>query len=276
VDRLLAIVLETEEKAQAAMRALRHLDRKGDITLNASGSISKDANGHVSALRSADASAMGDIGAGVAVVRPGSGRGHPAGPAPTMVAPGSSDDMHGFWLAGVGLHFVEEASKFLKPGQVAVVADVKETWTIPLDMAMAAVGGTVLRRARLDVVQAEFDQDITSIRQEIRRLEVVYERALGGMSSRSQDRIDATASPTSKSAMRITLKLTKLERETAIHVRAIEVQAAKAQEKASLRRTTRLARLRKRYEKRVARLSQAEESLNKNRPRASNARQASG
>lgn len=121
-------------------------------------------------------------------------------------------------------------------------------------MAMEAVGGTVMRRARVDVVQAEFDQDITAIKKEILQLEAVYRHAQGEAQARLQDKIDAAASHPSTIAARATLKLARLGRETAVHVRAIEVQAIKAQAKATLRRATRLAGLRKRYEKRAARL----------------------
>lgn len=126
MNRLLAIVLDTEEKAGATMRELRHLDRKGDITLNALTSVSKDADGHVNAMHTADVPGIDGAGAGLAADRPVGGRGHIASLGEASASRGSLHDTHDFWVAGMGLHFVEETLKFLKPGQVAVLTDVKE------------------------------------------------------------------------------------------------------------------------------------------------------
>jgi hypothetical protein len=52
------------------MRELRHFYRKGDITLNALASISKDANGHVNAVHAVDFSEINGAGAGLAADRP--------------------------------------------------------------------------------------------------------------------------------------------------------------------------------------------------------------
>jgi uncharacterized membrane protein len=41
----------------------------------------------------------------------------------------------------------------LKPGQYAVVADVSENWTTPIDTQMGRIGGKVFRRARKDIRQ---------------------------------------------------------------------------------------------------------------------------
>lgn len=238
MNRMLVIVLDTEAKAEAALRELRHLGGKGDITLYAAGMVSKAADGHVSAMKGAD------------------------------TLPGA---MQTFWAEGVGLHFVEEALIFLKPGKVMVVADVEEQWTIPLDMAIEALGGTVMRRARKDVIQGEFDQDIAAIKKEMLQLEAVYRHATGEAQTRLRTRIDASASDTLKGPTRATLKLVKLGQETAVHVRSIEARAVKAQEKVRLRLATRLARVRKRYEKRAAKLSRAREPIKEDGRRASSA-----
>jgi hypothetical protein len=236
MNRMLVIVLDTEAKAEAALRELRHLGGKGDITLHVAGMIAKAADGHVSAMKGADTS------------------------------PVARQD---FWVEGVGLHFVEEALIFLQPGKVMVVADVEEQSTLPLDVAMEALGGTVMRRARTDVVQGEFDQDIAAVKQEIIPLEAVYRHARAQAQKRLQARIDASASDTSEVPTRATLKLVKLGQETAIHVRSIEARAVKAQEKVRLRLATRLARVRKHYEKRAARLSRARAPIGEDGRRAS-------
>jgi hypothetical protein len=48
--------------------------------------------------------------------------------------------------------FVQEVQRDLKPGTFAVVAEVSEEWTAPLDTRMEAVGGTVARERRWDFI----------------------------------------------------------------------------------------------------------------------------
>ena len=53
--------------------------------------------------------------------------------------------------AAVGEDFVDDVSAALSPGKVAVVAEVEEDWTTPVDARMDAIGGIVFRRALSDV-----------------------------------------------------------------------------------------------------------------------------
>ena len=49
--------------------------------------------------------------------------------------------------ARVGEDFVDDVSKSLTPNKVAIVAEIDEEWTAPVDTRMEALGGTVFRRA---------------------------------------------------------------------------------------------------------------------------------
>ena len=53
--------------------------------------------------------------------------------------------------ARIGGDFLDDVSKSLTPNKVALVAEVEEEWTTPVDTRMEALGGTVLRRALWDV-----------------------------------------------------------------------------------------------------------------------------
>jgi len=51
-------------------------------------------------------------------------------------------------IAGVNDEFLDDVGKELSPGKYAVVAEVEEGWTLPVDTKMEALGGVVYRSKR--------------------------------------------------------------------------------------------------------------------------------
>jgi uncharacterized membrane protein len=47
--------------------------------------------------------------------------------------------------------FIDDVTKVLLPNSIALVAEIEEDWTTPVDTRMEALGGTVFRRALSDV-----------------------------------------------------------------------------------------------------------------------------
>jgi hypothetical protein len=56
--------------------------------------------------------------------------------------------MRDIWVAGVDIDFIAQAQARLQTGKVALVAEIEEEWVVPVDTALEAVGGQVLRRSR--------------------------------------------------------------------------------------------------------------------------------
>ena len=54
--------------------------------------------------------------------------------------------------SGVDVTFVDDVSKALTVGKTAVLAEVEETWTTPVDTRLHKLGGMVFRRLRGEVV----------------------------------------------------------------------------------------------------------------------------
>ena len=48
----------------------------------------------------------------------------------------------------------------LQPGKFAVVAEIQEDWTTPVDTRMEAIGGKVFRRALSEVKHAVNEEDV--------------------------------------------------------------------------------------------------------------------
>lgn len=70
----------------------------------------------------------------------------------------------------VGEDFLEEVTKSLTPNKVALVAQVEETWTTPVDTRMEALGGTVFRRSLAEVRQDIQDRDIAAMKADVAQL----------------------------------------------------------------------------------------------------------
>jgi uncharacterized membrane protein len=69
--------------------------------------------------------------------------------------------------ARVGEDFVADVSKTLTPNKVAVIAEVEEGWTTPVDTRMEAMGGTVLRRALWEVEDKIHDERVAAMKADV-------------------------------------------------------------------------------------------------------------
>lgn len=97
--------------------------------------------------------------------------GGPVGAAAGALTGTAAGAVRESWAAGVDLVFIEEATQHLQPGKVALVAEIEEEWVIPVDSALEAAGGRVLRRTRTEVAEAQFDHDVAAFKSEIEELE---------------------------------------------------------------------------------------------------------
>ena len=130
MNKLLVAVFNNETAADAGLNALRTLHAAGDITLYATGVLTRDAQGVVSVRKSMDAGPIGTA-TGLAV---GSLIGLLGGPLGVVVGAATGSvvgAVRDYWAAGVGLDFIEEATQHLQPGKTALVAEVEEEWIMP-------------------------------------------------------------------------------------------------------------------------------------------------
>lgn len=191
MNKMLIAVFDTETAADAGVHALRQLHAEGDISLYASGVIAKDAHGLVTVKAPLDGGLAG-TGVGLAVGSLIGLLGGPVGLAVGAVTGTVVGAVRDYWVAGVGLDFIEQAEKMLKPGKVAVVAEIEEDWIIPVDSALEAAGGVVFRRSRSDVAEARFDHDIAAFRAELKSLELEASKATGQARAKLQAQAAAT------------------------------------------------------------------------------------
>ena len=168
MDNYIAVVFPTDEDAFAGLHALWNLDSTSDITVHGAAVLHRDKFGYVNvATKQTDPGVRTAIGVGVGALL-----GALAGPigaaAGASVAAGTAVGV-GAAAGGVigvtadavksGEHdqAAYEAGFALKPGQSAVVAEVSEDWTTPIDTEMKRLGGTIYRRAKGAVRSDAFD-----------------------------------------------------------------------------------------------------------------------
>ena len=156
MDKVLVVVFDSERKAYEGLRALQELSEEGSINLYSNGVIARDASGKVVPLQQGDVGLLYDL----------------------------AQD-------GVGEDFVSEVEQSLRPGKVAVVAEIGEEWTLPVDTRMEALGGVVHRRAYGEIVDAQIERDVATLNAEIDEMEADLNRASGEARAKLQKQVDA-------------------------------------------------------------------------------------
>lgn len=176
MERMLVVVFDTETKAYEGRTALLQLDAEGSISVLAFAIISKDKQGNVMVKQADEPGPLGTL-VGTSA---GSLIGLLAGPVGLAVGAsaglfaGMITDLNNARVSG---DFLDEVSKQLQPGRFAIVSQVQEDWTTPVDVRMEALGGTVLRRALSDVTQAANEQEVNAMKADLAELKAEHAQA---------------------------------------------------------------------------------------------------
>lgn len=80
--------------------------------------------------------------------------------------------------------FVEEVNRHLKIGKVALGAEIDKESVIPVNDALTAVGGKVLRRTCTEVAEAQFEQNIDALEVDNAALESEASQPIGAAQTR--------------------------------------------------------------------------------------------
>jgi hypothetical protein len=69
---------------------------------------------------------------------------------------------------------MQDVNKELRPGTYALLAEIREGWTAPVDESMREIGGTVFRRSLWDVADAVDDEEIDAIKSAIHQMKLEH------------------------------------------------------------------------------------------------------
>ena len=131
MGRYIVCVFDGDRSVYDAARAVQQLDDEGSIAVYEAAIISKDAGGEV---RIEDAAEDMPFGTGTG-----------------MLLGGLLGLLMDADVAGVDDDFLDTITRKLEPGNFALIAEISEGWTVPLDTRIEELGGTIHRGWRVDV-----------------------------------------------------------------------------------------------------------------------------
>src|SRR5215470_1485145 len=227
MDRMLVVVFPNESKAYEGKGALQQLDSEGSISVYAYAVLTKNADGTTTLKQGDDVGPIGTLlgtsfGSLIGLL------GGPAGAAIGAAAglgAGSAADLDN---ARIGSDFIDDVAKVLLPNRVALVAEIEEDWTTPVDTRMEAIGGTVFRRALSDVEDTVDDEDVAAIKADMAQIKAEHAQARAERKAKLQEKINQL-----DSKLQALLQKAKDQREAAKRDAQIKVDILKAKAKAA-------------------------------------------
>jgi uncharacterized membrane protein len=226
MDRMLVVVFDTEKKAYEGSKILLELENEHSIVVFAHTVIGKSAAGEVTVRQSDDSGPLGSLvgtSVGGLIGLLGGPVGLAVGTATGLVV-GSTVDLSN---ASVGADFIDDVSRYLLPNTFAVVAEIQEEWTTPVDTRMEAIGGIVFRRALSEVKDEIDDADAAAMRADIAQLKAEHAQARADRKAKLDNKINQL-----ESAIQVRLQKAR-ERRQAVQQRTqakVEILKRKAAE----------------------------------------------
>lgn len=169
MERMLVVVFDDETKAYQGKSALRQLELERNVTIHAGAVVVKNPDGTTTVKQYDEVEPVGTV-VGSSVGGLIGLLGGPVGVAIGAVSGLTVGAISDYGSARVRDDFVEEVSNALTPNKVAVIAQIEEEWTTPVDTRMEALGGTVIRRALSDVREQLQNQEAAALKAEVTEL----------------------------------------------------------------------------------------------------------
>ena len=253
---MLVAVFDNENKAFEGLNALKDLHNKGDITLYATAVVSKNEKGE---LRLDNAADQGPIGTATGLVTGsligliggpvGFAIGAMTGSIAGLIFDVSTDD--------INTTFVDEVSEALVNGKTAVIAEIDETWTVPIDTKLDALNGLVFRRLSDEVAEDQLARESEAIAAEYRSLEEELREAraedkaaIKSAMAKLQNKAHATEELLRK-------KLNETKGQFDAKVNTMQEQVKNAREKRKARMEKRISEVKQEHKLRTEKLKQA-------------------
>lgn len=233
MDRMLVVVFDNEAKAFAGKQALMDLELAGNIDLFAYAVLAKNADGTASVKQGDEQGPLGtlvgtSLGSFIGLL------GGPAGVAIGAVTGLTAGGLLDLDNARIGEGFLEEVGKRLLPGKVAVVAEVEEDWTTPVDERMEAIGGTVLRRAMSEVKQDADDREVAAMKADLAQMKAELAQAHAGRQGKLHEKIDQLESKIQAQLQKAKDRRAEADRRAQEKARLLQAKAGAANAKARL------------------------------------------
>jgi uncharacterized membrane protein len=232
MDRMLVVVFDNESKAYEGKKALLQLDGEGSIGVYGYAVLAKNADGSASVQQGDDvgpiASLVGtSLGSLIGVLAGPVGLA--VGASAGLLAGGTADINN----ARIGYDFIDDVSKVLLPNRVAVIAEIDEEWTTPVDTRMEAIGGTVFRRALSEVKEQIHEENVAAMKADLAQLKAEHAKAHADRKGKLQENINQLDSKIQAQLQNAKDRRDALQRKAQAKVQVLKGKAAEARAKAS-------------------------------------------
>jgi len=188
MKRILVVVFESESKAHEGTKILRQLGRDGSITVHAHALVVKNPDGAVIERERDDLGPYGLLmgtALGVLIGALGGPAGVGIGGSIGLATGGAAD----LYNAIVGEDFIDDVTKALSPNRAAIVAEIEEESTDPVDSRMQAIGGTVFRWELSEVKHTIDEAHIAAIKADLAQMKAEHAQARADRKARLQEKI---------------------------------------------------------------------------------------
>ena len=264
MNKVIFVGFGTEEKAYEGDRALHDMHSDGTLTLYNDAVVVKEPGGKIAVRRSPDAEPVGTFGGMMTGGLIGL-LGGPVGAAVGLSAGALVGAAFDLTEEGVDRDFVEDMGIRLEPGTAAVIAEIDESWQVPLDTRMEALGGKLLRQTRTQIEDAYLERAAEAAQNELAGLEAeklaqvksAQTEKARRQAEKLQAKIDSAKRKLQQKEDELAAKMQAVEDEGHEKVAVLEAQKATTAGEAKTLLENRLARVRSDYEGRTARLRKA-------------------
>jgi uncharacterized membrane protein len=261
MKKLLVAVFDNNEDAFNSSVLINQLHRDGDITVFGTVVLEKDDQGEVSLKQAKDQKsgeswALGFLG--------GSLIGAFAGPAGLALG-ASIGGLTGLCVdvdrAGVDVTFIDEVSAAIEPGKTALVIDLDEGWTTPIDSCVDSNNGIVFRRNRSEVVEDQLQREAEEISREYAELKSDMASANDEAKASMQKHLDALNKKSKETQRLINKRVADIQDDASLKSKALTAQIDTATEKGKVKIEKRLASLQESLEQNQAQLQSSYDKL---------------
>jgi uncharacterized membrane protein len=229
---MLVVVFDTEGKAYDGRNALLQLDNEGSIAVFAYAVVAKNADGTATVKQDDDSGPLGTLtgtSLGSLIGLLGGPVGLAIGATAGLLA-GSTADLNN---ARVGGDFIDDVTKQLRLGKFALVAEVQEDWTTPVDVRMEAIDGTVFRRALSEVKHTVDEEEIAAMKADLAQLKAEHAKAQADRKTKLQEKINQLDSRIQARLEKAKERRHAAELQAKAKVEALKAKAVALQSKAS-------------------------------------------
>lgn len=232
MNRMLVVVFDNEAKAIRGKNALLQLDKEGSIVVHAWTVIVKNADQTTTVKESINPGPLGTLigtSLGGLIGLLGGSAGLAIGSAAGLLA-GNIVDLN---KAIVGADFIDDVSKELQANRFALLADIEEDSTTPVDTGMEPLGGIVFRRALSDVKHPTDMDHVAALKADLAQMKAELAQAHADRKAKLEKKINQLDSNIQEQLRKAYERREEAELAEKAKAEALEAKAAALKAKAT-------------------------------------------